>query len=268
MRVNGFLQTAQVETFTSATLPVASKYASRVVYTSDTQQLLISNGSVWLPGSQTSGLSSAQPAAATQYLYQFYFQTDTGYLQMCVPVSSTPTWVTVNGAPPAGSITTAMLGNNVVTAAKIANNTITRTQEAAVGQQISSSCGSFTTSIGGVWTAITNLSVTITTTGRPVILVSQGAPGISAGNGALFASGNTSQNATFLMGFFRGSTLISSSWCELSTNASNYAIFFPYNALAMDTPSAGTYTYTLQIYPISSSVPVAVTNLILAAYEL
>ena len=96
MIVNGYLQTAQIETFTSSTLPVASKYVSRAVYTSDTKQFLISNGTAWLPSPITSGTAAAQPSASTSYLYQLYFQTDTGILQICKLVTATPTWVSMN----------------------------------------------------------------------------------------------------------------------------------------------------------------------------
>ena len=64
-------------------------------------------------------------------------------------------------------IETDKLAASAVTTGKIAANAVTRAKMEAVGQQISSSSGVFATSSTS-FVDVTNLSVSITVTGRPV----------------------------------------------------------------------------------------------------
>lgn len=268
MIVNGYLQTAQIETFTSSTLPVASKYVSRAVYTSDTKQFLISNGTVWLSPAVSYGTAAAKPAASANYLYQFYFETDTGYLRMCVPVSSTPTWQTVNGAPPAGSITNAMLGTGIVAQGNLASRSI-GTSVSAGGIAVSASSGSFsTTSTTAV--SVTNLSVTIVTTGRPVMLMLI-PDGTTTGTLGINSSGarntcwviytiSSSGGNSYTSGIYTGSN-------NVTANLINYQA--PAIVNALDIVSAGTYTYSVSMYvaPNTSQTGYC-NNCKLVAYEI
>jgi len=65
------------------------------------------------------------------------------------------------------TIGTADIADNAVTAAKIPSGAISQVKMAATGVQISADCGSFSITSASD-TDVTNLSVSITTTGRPV----------------------------------------------------------------------------------------------------
>lgn len=156
---------------------------------------------------------------------------------------------TVTGSNIASStIDAGNLNTNSVTTAKIDTGAVTRAKLESVGQQVSSSSGSFTGSTTSAWTDITNLNVSITTTGRPVIAMFQPR---SAGNSSVYFTAadtklriyNTSTGATF----------------EAYTNPQFFSI--------LEAPGAGTYTYKVQYY-ITSSDTVIVTNAVLAVYEL
>ena len=148
----------------------------------------------------------------------------------------------------ATTIDTGNLATNCITTVKITDANVTRAKLASVGQQVSSSSGSFTSGVTGAWTDITNLSISITTTGRPVIAMFQPR---SAGNSLVdFAAAdtklriyNTSTGATF----------------EAYKNPQFFSI--------LEAPAAGTYTYKVQFY-ITSSDTVTVDNAVLAVYEL
>lgn len=117
-----------------------------------------------------------------------------------------------------------------ITGSMIASNTITRANLAAVGQQKSSS-GLFFTSSSAVFSAVTNGSVTITTTGRPVMIMIQADTTTSdsfsihtPGSGSIRILKNSSQFIADLTYFATGSP----------------------PSIVLDTPAAGTYTYSLE----------------------
>lgn len=146
---------------------------------------------------------------------------------------------------------------------------ITRTMQAAVGQQISSSSGSFSTT-SGTMTSVTNLSVSITTTGRPVILmlVDDGSGSVSS-IGYCNPNGGTSA-AAGLFGFFRGASQLTNSeyYSNGLTNGST-CIFAPASSIMyIDIPSAGTYTYSLKVSIGANPGTVYVNFVKLVAYEL
>jgi hypothetical protein len=145
-------------------------------------------------------------------------------------------------------------------------NGITRQNLVPVGQQISASCGNFSTnnSIPG---GVTNLSVTITTTGRPVmVLIQPDGTGnsssfyLSAGGTTTLLSGNifiirdstTTLVATNLQADF------------ISTTGPSYS--FPATLTYLDTPSAGTHTYIVEAN--TTSTVLGITYCVLVAYEL
>jgi hypothetical protein len=105
--------------------------------------------------------------------------------------------------------------------------------------QISSSSGTFTTSSSS-FVAVTNLSVTITTIGNPVQLRLQ-ADGTA--NPTVIYNGIS---ASSIFAFFRGLTQLNADQVAASNSATlNY---YPPGAFAfLDHPTAGTYTYTLQV---------------------
>jgi hypothetical protein len=139
------------------------------------------------------------------------------------------------------------------------------------GVAISASSGNFSTSSASP-VAVTNLSVTITTTGRPVrvFLQSDG----SVGNVTRVACGNSSTAP--VSGFFylyRGASIVSSETLEVGAGnpAAGQGITVPAGSIQfLDTPAAGTYTYSLQVAPFSAngSPSMNVGFVVLVAYEI
>jgi hypothetical protein len=134
-----------------------------------------------------------------------------------------------------------------------------------VGQQISSSCGAFTTS-SATPVDVTNLTVTITTTGRPVILMLQPVGPTSYGCVGASKSGGNSADAYFFLNR-GGSNIIS--W-EVKTSAvggTSIDGWVPCGSIFyIDAVGAGTYTYKIQTQAQAGSS--VVSNSALVAYEL
>ncbi len=130
-------------------------------------------------------------------------------------------------------------------------------KKSALGQQISSSCGTFTTASSSL-VDVTNLSVSITTTGRPVFLAI-----IPDGTASQAFIGNASSTAV-LLAFIRGSTAVGI--FQTITNQTAAFQVFP-SIFTIDTPAAGTYTYKVQAANSgSSTITVKLCKLI--AFEL
>lgn len=143
-----------------------------------------------------------------------------------------------------GEIATAKLADSAVTTAKINDGAITQAKRAALGQQISSSSsGSFSTT-NTSYVDVTNLSVSITTTGRPVFLA---LVNDSSTDGAFVSVTAGGFLALAKLIFVRGSTTISTHFFGLEATAG----IIVYGAISqfvhVDMPSAGTYTYKVQI---------------------
>lgn len=145
-----------------------------------------------------------------------------------------------------------------VATAKIADGAVTQAKRAALGQQISSSSGTFTTT-GTSYVDATNLSVTITTTGRPVFVGIIGDPE-TANRTYFFAGSNVQPSIKILR---NGSQIYSTTYYSESSTAqiSTVGIF------TIDAPSAGTYTYKVQMSS-SGGGQVGVVDAKLIAFEL
>ena len=139
------------------------------------------------------------------------------------------------------------------------------------GLAISGSSTNFGANVGGPYPIpVTNLSVTITTSGRPVKLSLQ-----SDGSGNDAYVGGEASNSTILVtfGFFRGATQLNTDTIELfiTTNGGLMSInHAPSSVGFVDIVAAGTHTYTFQISNIVSNItPSAfVSYCVLTAYEL
>jgi hypothetical protein len=135
-------------------------------------------------------------------------------------------------------VTTTKIANGAITTTKIANGAITAEKKAALGQQISASSGLFSVSDSNTFYAdVPNLSVTITTSGRPVFI-------------GLIPDG-TDQNAlscTFQTTTFPAVYRIDRSGTGVAfISTSTTAQIIPCTALqTIDVPAAGTYTYKIQ----------------------
>lgn len=169
-----------------------------------------------------------------------------------------------------GAVIDTKLATDSVTTAKIAANAVTRPKLEAVGQQISSSSGAFTTNSSS-YVDVTNLSVSLTTTGRPVFiaLVPDGSSNSSAigvqstADGTLGALFKILANSTDL-----GIIQIGG---DAEGGLSGAAISYPPGSIMMiSTLAAGTYTIKIQatvsIFSASSNAFVNFSKLI--AYEL
>lgn len=165
------------------------------------------------------------------------------------------------------SVTTVKILDANVTTAKLADGAVTAAKKAALGQQISSSSGTFSTTSTSL-VDVTNLTVTITTAGRPVWLglISDG-----SGNTAQLvanAASDTAVGGSFE--FFRDSTSISRTTMNTTNAASStlMQITLPCSSLwHIDVPSSGTYTYKLQASATTGDT-LTVQRCKLVAYEL
>lgn len=148
-------------------------------------------------------------------------------------------------------VTTAKILNSNVTTAKIADGAITPAKKAALGQQVSGNSGNASTG-NTSYTDVVPLTVTITTTGRPVFIGLQG-NGVNetcyigcTGTGYI----RTKRNGT--------GTVINSISGVTQMPSSAYSF--------VDVVAAGTYTYQIDIRVDTGSI--SVFNSALVAYEL
>lgn len=165
------------------------------------------------------------------------------------------------------NVTAAKLAADSVTTAKVLDANITRPKLVAVGQQISSSSGAYTDNASAAFADVTNLSVTITTTGRPVRLelnsggtVTEGYIGLRNASGSLaqgffkfVRGGSTDMGHTEFRGDAAGTTDI---------NLRMPPSFFSH----LDVVAAGTYTYKVQAFRVNGTL--SFIDVKLVAYEL
>lgn len=147
------------------------------------------------------------------------------------------------------SITAAKLASNSVTTAKIVDASVTRAKLASVGQQFSANFSDYRASFDSGFVDITNATLSITTTGRPVVIGI--APRTSTLDcGFAFTYGAASFAALAFVKLLRDSTDVLSLTIGNSFTGGTGSTA-TYNAPAssvflIDVPSAGTYTYKLQ----------------------
>lgn len=138
---------------------------------------------------------------------------------------------------------------------------------AAGGFATSSSSGSFSTSSTSA-VDVTNLSVTITTTGRPVYVGLMAVPSASA-VGYLGANNNTLTTATMQLYLLRGATQIKQSFIDIIATGANIEITVPPESYSFfDAVAAGTYTYKVQASVNAASTNGLVNECVLVAYEI
>jgi hypothetical protein len=144
----------------------------------------------------------------------------------------------------------------IIETGDIANGAITQAKREALNKIASSGCGTFDlTASAMVFTDITNLSCTITTTGRPVYIIMQP---IFTGSGSYSYMIHSSSGAFIKL--LRDST---------SLFQENLGTFQNHSARAhyIDTPSAGTYTYKFQLARANNTT-VQVIDYQLVVFEL
>ena len=134
------------------------------------------------------------------------------------------------------------------------------------GPQISASSGTFN-STNLAFTQVTNLSVTIQTTGRPVVVFLQ--PD-SSGNGSYIGcSSGSNSSARIDVQIKRGTSVVYYSTPILSTSTVTGFINFvaPGTIHMLDTPAAGSSTYTVQFANANPGSSVLAAYCVLVAYE-
>lgn len=142
-----------------------------------------------------------------------------------------------------------------ITTAQIADNSVTRVKIVQSAQQISSSCGTFSS---GSASDITNLSITYSTNGNPVF-IGMISDGTSGGYIRLNNAGGNLVNINLKR---NGSTIAFNRF-----ESSGPTIAWPASSVYfIDTPSAGTYTYTWQADPQNSSW--SIVNVKMVVYEI
>jgi hypothetical protein len=163
-----------------------------------------------------------------------------------------------------------------ITTAKLANGAVTQAKRASLGQQISSSSGAWN-STTFAFNNVPNLSVTITTTGRPVFvgLIPDG----TANSGVVLVSlagASYSSDASAEVRFDRGSGTAfwqqsiygNTTYSTITTGNKSTTFAYPASSFyTIDIPSAGTHTYTFQMKPYNFST-VFCNYVKLVAYEL
>ena len=154
------------------------------------------------------------------------------------------------------TVGTSQLASGAVTTVKITDANVTRAKLEAVGQSVSSSSGTFTTAASATWTDVTNLTASLTSTGRPVMLILQPVP--NAGIAQLGSSGS----GTF---YIRINNTTDSEVFEFDlTNAAGAMSTGTFNV--MDTGTSGAKSWKAQVYGDGATLTVKYYQLI--AYEL
>lgn len=161
-----------------------------------------------------------------------------------------------------------VIPNGSVTTAKLASGAVTQAKRAALGLQVSSSSGSFTTTSASL-VDVTNLSVTAVSTGRPMFvgMVPDGTGGAAMVSAtlsvaAVAVSGNLDilEDAVTFIGPFSLSHAGASATLAAYWPCPAYQVIY--------TPAAGSHTYKVQASRTSANLTVAVSNCKLVAYEL
>jgi len=168
--------------------------------------------------------------------------------------------VTATGGTFTGPVTvpTPTKPEHAATRGYVDGKAFARSNLPAVGQQTSSSCGFWSTG-SQTLTDVANLSVTLTTTGRPVILILQ------SDNGGYDANISMS-GAAAVIAFARDGTTIGH-WA-FSAGYSAQTII-PASLLAIDTQAgAGTHTWKVRAATGNPNTSVYISSAALVAFEL
>lgn len=151
--------------------------------------------------------------------------------------------------------------------AKMADGFLTRAKQAAVGQQTSTSSSTFSMT-GTTWTDVTNLSVTITTTGRPVILMLVAAT-TDPNNSYMQAYRGGVTSVLYSVKFVRDVTDLAQVNVIAGGAAGTIRASAPASAHQhIDVPAAGTYTYKVQGRGDNAATTVEFWGVKLIAFEL
>jgi hypothetical protein len=200
------------------------------------------------PSSLATGYQITFPAITPGTSGAFLTSNTSGVLSYTNVDGSTLAWSS-------GTISVAALGVNT---AQLANGAVTQPKRAALGQQVSSSSGAFSTSTASSYVAVTNLSVTITTTGRPVYI------GLQADGTSNLSFVGTSFSVAYLQ-IQRDGTDIGNYNIISGGSPAQYAPGFP--PLIDTGATSGAHTYTAYVHNAGSG-GTSVNYVVLFVYEL
>lgn len=130
---------------------------------------------------------------------------------------------------------------SIISTENIPDGAITPAKKAALGQQISASTGFFATNNTTSFVDVTNLSVPITTTGRPVSIIL--IPETPYVGGSYINSEGNDNHVSFIR-IMRDAVELCHFYIQGYTTSTAY--FTPAAIAAIDIPAAGTYTYKIQ----------------------
>lgn len=145
-----------------------------------------------------------------------------------------------------------------ITSTNIAAGGVSRPNLVAVGQQISSSCGTFTTS-SAFYVSVTNLQVTLVSTGRPVVVALQ-YDSLGSAESVLSVSGVGSARIQVM----RGIGVVG--WYSVqSLSGSGFGV--PSSSIhVLDPAPSGSHVYQITMNTSASSA--TLSNAVLCVYEL
>lgn len=150
-----------------------------------------------------------------------------------------------------GNVTETKIATDAVTTLKVADANITRAKLSSMGQQVSASCGTFSTT-SAVAVDVPNLTCTITSTGRPIKIMMM-ADSSGSGGAGISAEGTNGISEVFFS-ILRGATLLAEYPVAITVNGGlDVRNSQPCSAIAFeDVVAAGTYTYKIQVRTIAA----------------
>lgn len=168
------------------------------------------------------------------------------------PTGAMASTIAPDGTSIAFSGTVLQIPTSGVTTIKIADANVTRPKLVAVGQQVSASSGAFD-STSNSYTPVTNLTGTITTTGRPVQIMF--IPDGTGNDAYIGGDDSSSSTVSILYRIKRDTTVIAVVRVQSEHTGSSLArIAIPPAALnTIDVVGAGTYTYTVEVITFTSA---------------
>lgn len=266
----------QISTFGSLAAGSPARYSGATINPDLVQAL-----STYLSGWNSAQIGAGNPAIedmnALFYLvnYQLAYLMQEGVAEW----NSATTYFIGSVVNSSGTLYVSLTDNNLNNAVTSGTNWVAQSfirKSSAVGTSvgvgqvaISGSSGGFTTTSGS-YVDITNLSVTLVTSGRPVMVGLIPAPGVLA-SGYLQVSIGNNTNADALLRLLRnGSDIMDTEMSSLISPqpSSNHTLDLPPSCVQyIDAVAAGTYTYKMQA-AVSLNTTFAASFLSLFAYEL